>query len=244
LAVVTGTVSQNEDDLRGVEALIKQYGSVRDGGMILHQTYPDDFMSQQETFISNVVSLADDPRMKAIIVNQSIPGTAEAFKRVHAKRKDIFLLAGESHEDPLVISASADFVANNDFLSRGYTIIWAARQMGAKTFVHISFPRHMSYETLARRRAIMEAACRNLGLRFAFETAPDPTSDVGVAGAQQFVLEKVPVYTDTSTGVRSRNMALVYMDCYVLGGVDGVKENHYLSTTTVSVPQSYYTIRR
>jgi len=192
IGVVTGTVSQSEDDLRGAEALIKEYGSVKDGGMIQHITYPDDFMSQQETFISNVVALADDPLMKAIIVNQAIPGTAEAFKRVRAKRPDILLLAGEPHEDPLVIQGAADLAVSNDFISRGYTIIWAAKQLGAKNFVHISFPRHMSYETLSRRRAIMEQACKDLGMNFYFETAPDPTSDVGVAGAQQFILEKVP----------------------------------------------------
>lgn len=192
IGVVTGTVSQSEDDLRGAEELIKLYGSVKDGGMIQHVTYPDDFMSQQETVISNIVSLADDPLMKAIIVNQSIPGTAEAFKRVRAKNKDILLFAGEPHEDPPVIQAAADLAVNSDFIARGYTIIWAAKQLGAKTFVHISFPRHMSYETLGRRRMIMEQACKDLGLNFAFETAPDPTSDVGIAGAQQFILEKVP----------------------------------------------------
>ncbi len=192
IGVVTGTVSQSEDDLRGAEQLIKEHGSVKDGGMIQHITYPDDFMSQQETFISSVVSLADDPLMKAIIINQAIPGSTEAFKRVKAKRPDILRLAGEAHEDPLVIESAVDLVTNSDYVSRGYTIIWAAKQLGAKTFVHISFPRHMSYETLGRRRAIMEQACKDLGLTFAFETAPDPTSDVGVAGAQQFILEKVP----------------------------------------------------
>jgi hypothetical protein len=54
----------------------------------------------------------------------------------------------------------------------------------------------MSYELLSRRRNIMEAACNDLGIKFHFETAPDPTSDVGVAGAQQFILEKVPAWLD------------------------------------------------
>lgn len=192
IGIVTGTVSQSEDDLRGAEKLIELYGSVKDGGMIQHITYPDDFMSQQETVISNIVSLADDPLMKAIVVNQSIPGTAEAFKRVRERNPNILLLAGEPHEDPDVIQKAADLAVNSDFIARGYTIIWAAKQLGAKTFVHISFPRHMSYETLGRRRMIMEQACKDLGLNFAFETAPDPTSDVGIAGAQQFILEKVP----------------------------------------------------
>ena len=40
----------------------------------------------------------------------------------------------------------------------------------------------------------MEVACKDLGLKFVFETAPDPTSDVGVAGAQQYVLEKTPAW--------------------------------------------------
>lgn len=194
IGVVTGTVSQSEDDLRGAEELIKRYGKVSEGGMIQHITYPDNFMDQQETTISQVVALADDPLMKAIVMNQSVPGTAEAFKRVRAKRPDILLLAGEPHEDPLVIQGAADLAINSDFISRGYTIIWAAKQLGAKTFVHISFPRHMSYETLGLRRQIMEQACKDLGMTFVFETAPDPTSDVGVAGAQQFILEKVPAW--------------------------------------------------
>ena len=196
IGIVTGTVSQSEDDLRGAEKLIEMYGSAKTGGMIQHITYPDDFMSQQETTITQIAALADDPMMKAIIVNQGIPGTAEAFKRVREKRPDILLFAGEPHEDPLVIQAAADMAINNDFVSRGYTIIWAAKELGAKTFVHISFPRHMSYETLGLRRQIMEAACNDTGVKFVFETAPDPTSDVGVAGAQQFILEKVPQWIE------------------------------------------------
>jgi len=53
--VVTGTVSSRRTICAG-EQLIKEHGSVKDGGLIQHITYPDDFMSQQETFISSVVS--------------------------------------------------------------------------------------------------------------------------------------------------------------------------------------------
>jgi hypothetical protein len=197
IGVVTGTVSQSEDDLRGAEELIRRYGRVSDGGIIQHVTYPDNFMDQQEVTISQVVTLADDPLMKAIVMNQGIPGTAEAFKRVRERRPDILLFAGESHEDPLVIQQAADLAISADFISRGYTIIWAAKQLGADTFVHISFPRHMSYETLGLRRQIFEEACKDLGLRFVFVTAPDPTSDVGVAGAQQYILEQTPQWVNT-----------------------------------------------
>jgi hypothetical protein len=197
IGLVTGTVSQSEDDLRGAEELIRRYGAVSSGGIIQHVTYPDNFMDQQEVTISQIVTLADDPLMKAIVVNQGVPGTAEAFRRVRERRADILLLAGESHEDPLVIQGAADLAVSADFISRGYTIIWAAKQLGADTFVHISFPRHMSYESLGLRRQIFEAACNDLGIKFVFVTAPDPTSDVGIAGAQQYILEQTPQWIET-----------------------------------------------
>ena len=194
IGIVTSTVAQGEDELRGAERLIKEYGEVGKGGMIRHVTYPDNFMSEMETTISQIASMADDPLMKVVVVNQGIPGTTEGFRRIKEKRPDILCFSGEAHEDPNVIASAADLNVNADFVSRGYLIPLAAKKLGAKTFVHISFPRHMSYETLGRRRAIMEQACKDLGIKFVFETAPDPTSDVGVAGAQQFILEKVPAW--------------------------------------------------
>jgi len=198
IGIVTGTVSQSEDDLRGAEALIQLYGDADKGGIIKHITYPDNFTSELETTIAQIVGLADDPLMKAIIVNQAVPGTTEAFRKIREKYPDrnILLFAGEPHEDPNVIESAADLAVNADNVARGYLIILAAKKMGADTFVHISFPRHMSYELLSRRRRIMEAACKDLGLKFAFETAPDPTTDVGVPGAQQYILEHVPQWLE------------------------------------------------
>ena len=194
IGVATLTVSQAEDTYRGAERLIKEYGDVAKGGMIKHVTMPDNFMSEMETTIAQIVGLADDPKMKVIVVDDAIPGTTEAFRRVKEKRPDILCFAGEPQEDPNVITSTADFAIGVDNIMRGYLIINTAKKLGAKTFVHISVPRHMSYELLSRRRAIMEQACKDMGMKFAFETAPDPTSDVGVAGAQQFILEKVPAW--------------------------------------------------
>ena len=196
IGVMTGTVSQQEDELRGAEKLMEIYGDEAHGGMIKHVTYPDNFMQEMETTISQIVGLADDPKMKVIIASTAVPGTTEAFRRVKEKRPDILCLAGNSQEDPGVISSVADLTVNANDIYRGYLLPVAAKKMGAKNFVHISFPRHMSYELLSRRRNIMEATCKDIGVNFHFETAPDPVSDVGVAGAQQFILEKVPAWLE------------------------------------------------
>jgi len=196
IGIVTGTVNQGEDEVRGAEAMIAAYGDVKDGGMIQHLTYPNNFAAEQETTISQIVSLATDPLTKAIVMNQAVPGATEGFRRVREMRPDIILLAGVAHEDPLVIGKVADLVMRNDFVSAGYRVIWAAKQLGADTFVHVSFPRHMSVETLTRRRMIFEQACNDLGVKWVFETAPDPLSDVGVVGAQQYLLENVPKWVE------------------------------------------------
>jgi hypothetical protein len=75
-------------------------------------------------------------------------------------------------------------------------MIRTAHELGCDTFVHISFPRHMSYETMSRRVAVMKAACEEFGMKFVLETAPDPTTDVGVAGAQAYILEHVPQWVE------------------------------------------------
>ena len=196
IGIMTGTVSQQEDELRGAEKLMEIYGDEAHGGMIKHVTYPDNFMQEMETTISQLVGLSDDPMMKAIIASTAVPGTTEAYRRIKEKRPDIICLAGNSQEDPGVIGSIADLTVNANDIYRGYLIPVAAQKMGAKNFVHISFPRHMSYELLSRRRNIMEVACNDIGLKFHFETAPDPVSDVGVAGAQQFILEKVPAWLE------------------------------------------------
>ena len=196
IGIMTGTVSQQEDELRGAERLIKEYGQVSDGGMISHLTWPDSFMTEMETTISQIASWADDPLMKAIVVQSAVPGTVEGFRRVRELRPDILLFAGSPQEDPVMIAEVADLCVHQDNISRGYLFILGAKKLGADTFVHISFPRHMGYELLSRRRDIMMEACKDLGLKFVNASAPDPTSDVGVSGAQQYLLEKVPAWIE------------------------------------------------
>ena len=192
IGIVTGSVSQSEDDRRGAEAFQAMYGE----DMVKLAIYPDNFTEELETTIQTIVNLSDDPQMKAIIVNKSVPGTTEAFRKIKESRPDIICIAGEGHEDLPEIGSAADLVCNNDFVARGYLIIRTAHELGCDTFVHISFPRHMAYETMSRRVAVMKEACKEFGMEFVLETAPDPTSDVGVAGAQAYILEKVPEWVE------------------------------------------------
>ncbi len=192
IGIVTGSFSQSEDDRRGAQAFQDKYGS----DMVTLAIYPDNFTEELDTTIQIIVDLAEDPDMKAIIVNQAVDGTTEAFRRIHEKRPDILCIAGEAYEDFVDIGAEADLVVNYDFISRGYLMIRSAHELGCDTFVHISFPRHLSYESVARQVAIMKAACEEFEMKFEMVEAPDPTTEVGVPGAQAFITEHVPEWVD------------------------------------------------
>ena len=192
IGIVTGTVSQSEDTARGAETAIARYGAAEKGGKIVHVTYPDNFMQEMETTISQIASLADDPKMKAVIMGEGVPGTVEAYRRIREKRPDILLLTNSAHEDPEMVAEVVDLALETDIVARGHLIVLAAKQLGADKFMHISFPRHLSYEIISRRRNIMKETAKDLGMEFIDMSAPDPVSDVGVAGAQQFILEQVP----------------------------------------------------
>ena len=196
IGIVTGTVSQAEDEFRAAEKAIELYGSADEGGVIKHDTYPDRFEAEQETTISKIVAMADDPLMRAVIVNQSVPGTVAAFNQIREKRPDILLVNLVAQEDTVMVENASDLVMDADNVSRGYRIIAAAKEMGATKFAHITFPRHLSIELLALRRAIMEEACKDLGLEFISLNAPDPTTDIGVPGAQQYIAENIQPWID------------------------------------------------
>ena len=187
VGVMTGTTSQGEEEYQAAQEMIRKYP-----GRIIHVTYPDKFMDEQETTIQQILSMAADPDVKAIVLVQGVPGSAAAIDKVKEIRPDMFFINIVPHEDPMLAAQKADIVLETDNPRRGVTIVDLAEKMGAKTFVHISFPRHMSYPLLSERRDIMKAECEKRGIEWVFVNAPDPTGDAGIAGAQQFILEDVP----------------------------------------------------
>ncbi len=191
IAIITGTVSQGEEEFRAAEKLKAAYPD-----MIVTATYPDNFSKEQETTISNTVNLVSDDAVKALVFLQAVPGATAAIEKAKEIKPDLLVIAGVTGEDPSLISPAADIVLNADELGMGYAVVEQAAKMGAKTFVHYSFPRHMGVALLSGRRDLMKEKCAELGIEFVEANAPDPTGDAGVPGAQQFILEDVPKMVD------------------------------------------------
>ena len=188
VAIVTNTLSQNEEEYRSAQEMVKKYGEEK----IVHVLWPDNFMAEQEQMVSIIAKIAADTEIKALIINQAVPGTNAGVDKLLETRDDMFIVYCTPQENPPDVSSRADLILQPDELKMGDNIPVQAQKLGAKTFVHYSFPRHMSQVLLSTRRELMKAKCAELGLEFVDATAPDPTGDSGVTGAQQFILEDVP----------------------------------------------------
>ena len=224
IAILTGTTSQGEEEFRAAERAQKA-----DPEHIITDTYPDNFMAETETTISKLVAFASDPDVKAIVMCQAVPGAKAAFDKIRAMgRDDMLLIAGVPQEDPAVITAAADFVLYTDEPKQGDTIMETCAKWGVDVFVHYSFPRHLAMETIAARKALLEENAAALGIQYVEATAPDPTGDAGVAGAQQFILEDVPLKLKEFEG---KKVAFFTTNC-------GMQEP--LQAAILDQPNAYY----
>lgn len=187
IGIITGTASQGDEEITQANKMKEKYGD-----MVVTSTYPDNFTTETETLISNAVAMASDPAVKAIVWCQAVPGTAAAIDKVRETRPDMIFIAGTPGEDPGVINPKADIVLQVDEPGCGVVIPPQAKAQGAKTLIHYSFPRHMSYALIVARHENMKKYCAENGIELVDVTAPDPTGDSGITGAQQFILEDVP----------------------------------------------------
>ena len=189
IAIMTGTVSQGEEEFRAAEKAVQTYGKEH----VVTATYPDNFMSEMETTVSQLVSFASDPDVKAIVMCQAVPGAKAGFDKIREMgRDDILLIAGTPQEDPAVISAAADIVMYADEGAQGDTIMQTCADWGIDVFIHYSFPRHMAMELIVARHELLEKNAAALGIEMVDVTAPDPTAEAGLSASQQIILEDVP----------------------------------------------------
>ena len=189
IAILTGTVSQGEEEFRAAEKAVQVWGADH----IITDTYPDNFMSEQETTVSKLVAFAADPEVKAIVMCQAVPGATPAIEKIREMgREDILFIAGTPQEDPAVIAGAADIVMYADEIAQGDSIMEKCAEWGIEVFIHYSFPRHMAMELIVGRHELLQANADALGIELVDVTAPDPTAEAGLSASQQFILEDVP----------------------------------------------------
>ena len=191
IGIITGTASQGDEEISTAMRMKEKYGD-----MIVTATYPDNFSSETEQVIATATNMAADPAIKAIVWCQAVDGTVAAINKVKETRDDILFIGGIATEAPAIVSETLDIVMMNDEITLGFDIIDQAAKQGAKTFVHISFERHLGITTIAQRQANFKQRCAELGIKYVEATAPDPTGDAGIPGAQAWITNNIKVLVE------------------------------------------------
>ncbi len=186
IGIVTPTLSTSEDEFRAGAEMVEKYPDI-----VKHITLPENFNVELETGISQILSLANDSDMKAIIVNSGQSGLLPAFEQIREKRPDIITIA-TMLDEPDLMAKYVDLNFSTDWIRRGVTIPTKAKEMGAKTFIHYSFPTHLAKEEVLNRKETMKKTCKELGLEFIEIITPDPQTGDGPAAMQQFLREDIP----------------------------------------------------
>lgn len=184
IAILYTDASQGEEPTRAFEQLKAEYGD-----QVVGSSFPS---GEQEVLVSTALGLVADPDVAALLIFQEPAGASAAVKACRDVRPDVLYMAAVVAEDPDVVDEVFDVVVDPAKIPMGESIVKLAKEMGATTFVHYSFPRHMAMESLAQRHDVMKKTCEEVGIEFVDATSPDPLSDAGVTGTQQFILEDIP----------------------------------------------------
>ena len=187
IAVVTGSTS-NEDDFYSAKQLVAKYGNDK----IIHVIWPQNFLAHQNKIIDIGSALATDVEIKALIINQALPGTNAAVDKFKETRDDVLIIYCTSHEAIEEVTARANLILEPNELDMGPAMVKQARKQGAKVFVHYSFERHMSQPILSGCFRLIQDACAAEDIKLVYAAALDPAGEAGIAGARQFILEDVP----------------------------------------------------
>ncbi len=186
IGIVTPALVTSEDEYRAAEMMVKKYPNI-----VKHIVLPVNFNAELETGISQIASLADDPKMKGIVVVSGQSGLIAGLKKVKEIRPDIFTVSSIM-DDPNMMNKYIDFSIDTDWVRRGESIANRSHDLGATTIIHYSFPTHLSKEAIVKRKDMMKATAEKNGMNFVEVMTPDPQTGNGPTAMQQFLREDIP----------------------------------------------------
>ena len=187
IAIVTSTVDMGHGDFELALAIKSELGEDK----VVHRTWPVYFAIEPETMTTILEEIAADLEVRALIISRAVYNTNAAVKRFREIRGDVFIIYAESFEEPQDSVIFADLVLGGDPSGFAYAAVGTAYEMGATTFVHYSFPRHMTMPENIARRDAMRKESQRLGIEFVEVSAYDPV-EVGNSAAQQFIYDDLP----------------------------------------------------
>lgn len=111
VGIVTPPLSASEDEFRGAVRTSQKYP-----GMVKHISLPANFSEEQETAISQILSLGDDPDVKAVIICAGYSGILPAIQKIKSKRPEVIVITAPIWDDPDMMAKYVDLALDTDWV--------------------------------------------------------------------------------------------------------------------------------
>ena len=185
IGLMTGSGFLDDISYLAAKKTVKKYGFDN----FLWRTWS---VSSIDTYsdIDRLEILVNDSEVDSILINPSRANIHNILRGFRESRDDTFYICIDAMDDLGVLSSQADIVLVIDKLYMGKAMVRQAKKMGAETFVHYSYSRHIDKFLYSERRELMRKECENLGMTFLDIKSIDPAND-GIAVAREFFQESV-----------------------------------------------------
>jgi hypothetical protein len=188
IAIISNSDAGGSQEYYAAELAIEKYGEDK----VIHVTWPTLFVGSEEQIAYIAAELGVNRDIKAIIIDQALPGTNVAVDRLKEVRKDIFFVCILPQESLVDMAQRANIIIGIDELGMGPAMVQQAQKLGAKTFVHYSTANLTNL--LSARRDLIKEECQKLEIKYIDAATPDARGDFAVS--QQFIADNVPLLVE------------------------------------------------
>ena len=165
--IVIYTVDDPDDEYYCiVESVINEYAI-----NAIHIAIPEDY---SEIIFANHLELIEREHIKAVILDQSVPGLIELMSQIKGRFPDILTIISTKHDINGVIGV-ADMVLSVDVFNMGKKMVEQAQRMGAKAFVYYTYfnrPNIVVFDRELYKNTFKEA-CLEIGIEYVELEVPD-----------------------------------------------------------------------
>ncbi|NMS90298.1 DUF3798 domain-containing protein [Clostridioides difficile] len=202
VAVVTQPLSENKVQYNIVESLAKEYeeenkidkdkdGKAKVKQTIKHVVLPENFTSNIDSSINQIVKLADDKEIQAIVVSTNQAGLLPALQKVKEKRPEIITISAPMGDDKNQLSQYVDVNLGANIEERGKLLAEHSKEMGAKAFIHYASKDDLKDANIAKRLEKIKETCKNIGLQFVQVDTPNMNNEEDKNKVKQFLNEDI-----------------------------------------------------
>lgn len=169
VGIITGDQYYQTEEYESAQYLSKKYpNNIR--------TINYSGLSDAQSLTNIAMDLAKDGA-EVIIIIQGPYATYKMIDAVHAVYPDVHFIVGLPADDINILSSRADLVFVMNSSQMGADMVQQAWDMGAKTFVYYSFPRHITNTEFYSNRQKAQEKAASLGMKFVYADTLDPAAN-------------------------------------------------------------------